>query len=109
MTSLGQSELFGYLIVRGPWYGLIFFGLAIIIIFPVALLEEIGRIKANWKHVIWLEAIAWSILIGGNFILMHFHRQLHWWVPLVFVLGVGIWRLFAWAICHVSKSESGEK
>jgi phosphatidylglycerophosphate synthase len=91
-----------------PWYIYLFLSLAIFIVCPVWCLEEIGRFEVDWRHVIWLEVIAASIMVAATILLMPMYPKLHWWHPLSVILFVVVARAFIWSIYQMFKGEIGD-
>jgi hypothetical protein len=80
---------------HGSWYGWMFFGLAIVIIFPDEFLENI-RLPLTWRHLIWLEAILIGIVIGAVIVLKHYYTNLRWFFPLIPFGLVAVFRVILW-------------
>lgn len=83
------------------WYNLIFLGLAFVIVFPREVLEWIGD-RTNriygLRHVVLLEVVAVSLMVGMTKLLMPMYPQLHWWQPLVFIGALGVLRAIKWFV-----------
>jgi hypothetical protein len=76
---------------RSSWYGWMFLGLAVLIIFPDEALDSI-RLTFDWRHLIWLEVVLISIIIVAMIILKRFYPELRWFLPLIAIGFVAVIR-----------------
>jgi hypothetical protein len=65
-----------------PWYGWMFLGLAIVIIFPDEALENV-RLGFTWRNLIWLEVIFIGIILVAMIALKRDYPDLRWFFPLI--------------------------
>jgi hypothetical protein len=73
---------------HAPWYLWLFIGLAVVIIFPDELLENVG-LAFTWRNLIWLEAIFISLVIVAMILLKSHYPGLRWYFPFL-PLGLAI-------------------
>jgi hypothetical protein len=103
--SLAYPNMIALLLIRhGSWYGLMFLGLAIVIIFPDEFLENI-RLRLTWRHLIWLEAILIGIVVGAMIVLKHYYTDLRWFYPLIPFGLVAVFRVISWLLTRSDGDE----
>jgi hypothetical protein len=78
---------------RMPWYGFLFLGVAILIIFPDEALESL-RFEYNWRHLIWLEVFLIASIVIAMVLLQPHYPNLKWFYPLIPIALVAIARVF---------------
>jgi hypothetical protein len=65
-----------------PWYGWMFLGLAIVIMFPEEALENV-RLGFTWGKLIWLEVVFIGISVVAMIVLKRYYPNLRWFYPLI--------------------------
>jgi len=88
---------------RANWYDFVFLALAGVIVYPDEILDWIGARTGrhfNWKHVVLLEILTMGILATVVLLLLPAYPRLRWWVPLIFVALLGVFRNIKWMISN---------
>jgi hypothetical protein len=80
-----------------PWYGWMFLGLAIVIMFPDEALENV-RLDFTWRKLIWLEVIFIGISLVAMIVLKRYYANLRWFYPLISLGFVAAIRGIIWFI-----------
>src|SRR4051812_43879095 len=83
---------------RIAWYDILLIGLAAAIVYPDKCLDWIGERTGRafgLRHVVFLQVVAFGLLIIAMILLMPVYPKLHWWHPLVFVGMLGLFRVIA--------------
>jgi hypothetical protein len=78
-----------------PWYGYMFLGLAIVIMFPDEALENV-HLGFSWRNLIWLEVIFIGIILVAMIVLKRYYLNLRWFSPLIPLSFVAVIRGIIW-------------
>ena len=86
------------------WYEYLILGLAAAIVYPDKILdwiaERAGR-AFDWRHIVWLEAIAIITTIVAMMLLMPIYPPLRWWAPFLFVAVFVVFRCIMWLVLEM--------
>lgn len=65
-----------------PWYGWMFLGLALVIMFPDEALENV-RLGFTWRNLIWLEVVFIGSSLVAIIVLKRYYPEMRWFFPLI--------------------------
>jgi len=82
---------------RTPWYGWMFLGFAVVIMFPDEALENV-RLGFTSRNLIWLEVIFIGISLVAMIVLKRYYPNLRWFYPLIPLGFVAVIRGIIWLI-----------
>lgn len=89
---------------RIHWYDLVFFALAAVVVYPDKVLDWIGGKTGRafgWVHLVLLEVVAIAAIATAVSVLMPIYPKLQWWMPLVDVGLLAVFRAISWILVEM--------